>query len=173
MPHIRYPHSILIPCSSITYLQERRTQLFSATMTSKVAKLQRACLRNPARVEVASKYSTVDTLRQQYLFIPAKYKDCYLAYVLTGGRGCFVVLAVPAVPFHPRKVQGLLPGVRAHRWAWMFCWFCFASNNSSFTPNARSATWPMCSQVACALDTWVNIPSIHTTPMPNRRLAHG
>ena len=34
------------------------------------------------QVEVASKYSTVDTLRQQYLFVPAKYKDCYLAFVL-------------------------------------------------------------------------------------------
>ena len=53
-------------------MQERRTQLFSATMTNKVAKLQRACLSDPVKVEVATKYSTVDTLRQQYLFIPAK-----------------------------------------------------------------------------------------------------
>lgn len=51
-------------------------------MTTKVAKLQRACLVSPVKVEVAAKYSTVDTLRQQYLFIPAKYKDCYLAFVL-------------------------------------------------------------------------------------------
>ena len=71
--------------SSPTCPQERRTQLFSATMTSKVAKLQRACLRDPVKVEVASKYSTVDTLRQQYMFVPAKYKDCYLTFVLTGG----------------------------------------------------------------------------------------
>ncbi|DBA68288.1 hypothetical protein WJX79_007923 [Trebouxia sp. C0005] len=63
--------------------KERRTQLFSATMTNKVAKLQRACLIDPVKVEVAQKYSTVDTLRQQYLFIPAKYKDCYLAFYLT------------------------------------------------------------------------------------------
>lgn len=55
-------------------LQERTTQLFSATMTSKVQKLQRACLTDPVKVEVATKYSTVDTLRQQYLFVPAKYK---------------------------------------------------------------------------------------------------
>ena len=67
--------------------QERRTQLFSATMTSKVAKLQRACLRDPVKVEVASKYSTVDTLRQQYMFVPAKHKDCYLVYLLTGACG--------------------------------------------------------------------------------------
>ena len=30
--------------------KERRTFLFSATMTSKVAKLQRACLKNPVKV---------------------------------------------------------------------------------------------------------------------------
>jgi ATP-dependent RNA helicase DDX47/RRP3 len=56
-------------------------------MTSKVAKLQRACLRDPAKVEVASKYSTVDTLRQQYMFVPAKYKDCYLIFLLNGEHG--------------------------------------------------------------------------------------
>ncbi|XP_030450976.1 DEAD-box ATP-dependent RNA helicase 10-like isoform X3 [Syzygium oleosum] len=63
--------------------RERRTYLFSATMTKKVKKLQRACLRNPVKIEAASKYSTVDTLKQQYRFVPAKYKDCYLVYVLT------------------------------------------------------------------------------------------
>jgi superfamily II DNA/RNA helicase len=35
--------------------KERNTYLFSATMTSKVAKLQRASLANPVRVEVSSK----------------------------------------------------------------------------------------------------------------------
>ena len=59
--------------------KERRTQLFSATMTSKVAKLQRACLTDPVKLEVAAKYQTVDTLRQQYLFVPAKYKVCCCA----------------------------------------------------------------------------------------------
>lgn len=72
--------------------RERRTQLFSATMTNKVQKLQRACLRNPVRVEVTSKYSTVNTLRQQYLFIPAKHKDCYLASILTDLPGSTVML---------------------------------------------------------------------------------
>ncbi|CEF99793.1 Helicase, C-terminal [Ostreococcus tauri] len=61
--------------------QDRRTQLFSATMTSKVQKLQRACLRDPVKVEVSAKYSTVDSLRQHYLFIPAKHKDCYATYL--------------------------------------------------------------------------------------------
>ncbi|WCJ28414.1 ATP-dependent rRNA helicase RRP3 [Euphorbia peplus] len=40
--------------------RERRTYLFSATMTKKVQKLQRACLRNPVKIEAASKYSTVE-----------------------------------------------------------------------------------------------------------------
>lgn len=54
--------------------RERKTYLFSATMTKKVNKLQRACLRNPVKIEAASKYSTVDTLKQQYRFVPAKHK---------------------------------------------------------------------------------------------------
>ena len=36
--------------------KERTTYLFSATMTTKVAKLQRASLSNPVRVEVNEKY---------------------------------------------------------------------------------------------------------------------
>lgn len=41
---------------------------------NKVAKLQRASLQNPVKVEVSSKYQTVDKLQQYYLFIPVKYK---------------------------------------------------------------------------------------------------
>jgi ATP-dependent RNA helicase DDX47/RRP3 len=37
---------------------ERTTYLFSATMTSKVAKLQRASLSNPVRVEISAKQAT-------------------------------------------------------------------------------------------------------------------
>lgn len=43
-------------------------------MTSKVAKLQRASLQNPIKVEVSSKYATVKSLQQRYLFVPQKYK---------------------------------------------------------------------------------------------------
>ncbi|KAJ8759270.1 hypothetical protein K2173_006790 [Erythroxylum novogranatense] len=67
--------------------RDRKTYLFSATMTKKVKKLQRACLKNPVKIEAASKYSTVDTLKQQYRFLPAKYKDCYLVYILTEMSG--------------------------------------------------------------------------------------
>ncbi|PKU76796.1 DEAD-box ATP-dependent RNA helicase 10 [Dendrobium catenatum] len=67
--------------------RERRTYLFSATMTKKVGKLQRACLKNPVKIEASSKYSTVDTLKQQFRLVPAKYKDCYLVYILTEMSG--------------------------------------------------------------------------------------
>lgn len=33
------------------------------------------------------KYQTVKTLIQQYVFIPAKYKDCYLVYILNEYAG--------------------------------------------------------------------------------------
>ena len=39
-----------------------------------VAKLQRASLRDPVKVEVCNKYQTVDKLLQFYLFIPAREK---------------------------------------------------------------------------------------------------
>lgn len=54
--------------------RERRTYLYSATMTKKVQKLQRASLKDPVRVEVSSKYQTVDKLQQFYVFVPVKYK---------------------------------------------------------------------------------------------------
>lgn len=63
--------------------KDRSTYLFSATMTSKVQKLERASLRDPVKVEVNTKYKTVDTLVQNYIFIPAKHKETYLVYLLT------------------------------------------------------------------------------------------
>lgn len=54
--------------------RERRTMLFSATMTKKVQKLQRASLQDPVKIEVSTKYQTVDQLQQYYVFIPQKYK---------------------------------------------------------------------------------------------------
>ncbi|CAG0891892.1 unnamed protein product [Cyprideis torosa] len=67
--------------------RERNTFLFSATMTKKVAKLQRASLRDPVKVEVGSKYQTVDKLLQYYLFIPLKHKDTYLVYLVNDLAG--------------------------------------------------------------------------------------
>ena len=41
----------------------RRTCLFSATMTSKVAKLQKASLKDPVKVEVSNKFQTPKVCR--------------------------------------------------------------------------------------------------------------
>ncbi|XP_063846973.1 probable ATP-dependent RNA helicase DDX47 [Scylla paramamosain] len=62
--------------------RERRTMLFSATMTSKVNKLQRAHLKDPVKVEVSSKYQTVSKLKQYMLFVPCKHKHLYLIHIL-------------------------------------------------------------------------------------------
>ena len=103
--------------------KERNTFLFSATMTSKVKKLQRASLTNPVKVEVSNKYGTVKSLLQQYLFVPAKHKDCYLAYVCNelAGHSTIIFVATcataqrlalllralgfPAVPLHGQLSQ--------------------------------------------------------------------
>lgn len=72
--------------------KERRTMLFSATMTTKVAKLQRASLRNPVRVEVGTKYSTADTLQQYYLFMPFAHKDTYLVHLANEQAGQSIIV---------------------------------------------------------------------------------
>jgi len=74
--------------------KERSTYLFSATMTKKVAKLQRASLQDPVRVEVSTKFQTVQKLQQSYIFIPNKYKDCYLVSILNDLAGnSFIIFA--------------------------------------------------------------------------------
>ncbi|KAJ2354407.1 ribosomal RNA processing protein [Coemansia sp. RSA 2618] len=98
--------------------RERTTFLFSATMTTKVAKLQRASLSNPVKIEVSAKYSTVDKLQQYFMFFPFKRKDCYLVWLLneTAGQSAIVFartcsevlrlglllrnLGVEAIPLH-------------------------------------------------------------------------
>ncbi|KAL1931604.1 hypothetical protein VTP01DRAFT_9747 [Rhizomucor pusillus] len=72
--------------------RERNTFLFSATMTTKVQKLQRASLSKPVKIEVATKYSTVKTLLQYYLFFPLKHKECYMAYLLNEFAGNSVIV---------------------------------------------------------------------------------
>jgi len=67
--------------------KQRNTYLFSATMTSKVEKLQRASLNSPAQVSVSSKYQTVSTLIQSFLFVPFMHKDTYLVYLINEYAG--------------------------------------------------------------------------------------
>ncbi len=103
--------------------KERHTYLFSATMTSKVAKLQRASLTDPVKVEVNNKYSTVDTLLQHYVFLPAKLKDVYLCWIINELAGHSMIiftgtcastqrlalilrnLGFPAIPLHGQLSQ--------------------------------------------------------------------
>lgn len=73
--------------------RERRTYLFSATMSSKVESLQRASLKNPLKISISSsKYQTVSTLLQNYLFIPLIHKDTYLVFLLNefAGRSAII-----------------------------------------------------------------------------------
>jgi ATP-dependent RNA helicase DDX47/RRP3 len=68
--------------------RERRTYLFSATLSSKIESLQRASLRDPVRVSISSsKYQTVSTLLQHYVFIPHGQKDTYLIYLVNEHAG--------------------------------------------------------------------------------------
>jgi ATP-dependent RNA helicase DDX47/RRP3 len=74
--------------------KKRSTFLFSATMTSKVHKLQKASLSDPVKIEINSKYQTVSGLVQNYVFIPAKYKETYLAYILHQYSGNTIIIFV-------------------------------------------------------------------------------
>ncbi|CCD24085.1 RNA-dependent ATPase RRP3 NDAI_0C04250 [Naumovozyma dairenensis CBS 421] len=62
--------------------QGRTTYLFSATMTSKIDKLQRASLTNPVKCAVSNKYQTVDTLVQTLIVVPGGLKNTFLIYLL-------------------------------------------------------------------------------------------
>ncbi|CUS22189.1 LAQU0S04e10242g1_1 [Lachancea quebecensis] len=62
--------------------QGRTTYLFSATMTSKIDKLQRASLTNPVKCAVSTKYQTVDTLIQTLMVVPGGLKNTFLIYLL-------------------------------------------------------------------------------------------
>jgi len=68
-------------------LPKRTIYLFSATMSSKVESLQRASLSNPIRVSASTNHQTVSTLLQSYTFIPHKYKDNHLVYILNERMG--------------------------------------------------------------------------------------
>lgn len=72
--------------------RERRTYLFSATMTKKVQKLQRASLQDPVKVEVSTKYQTVEKLLQYYIFIPVKFKVFFKLNPITLNEHFLIVI---------------------------------------------------------------------------------
>ncbi|GJN83192.1 ATP-dependent rRNA helicase RRP3 [Purpureocillium lilacinum] len=88
--------------------RERRTFLFSATMSSKVESLQRASLRDPVKVSISSnKYQTVSTLLQHYIFIPQVRKDTYLIYLVNEFAGKSTIIFSRTV-FETQRVAILL-----------------------------------------------------------------
>lgn len=72
--------------------RKRTTYLFSATLTSKIDKLQRASLHNPVKVAVNSKYSTVETLIQTLMVVPDGFKNTYLIYLLNEYVGKSIII---------------------------------------------------------------------------------
>lgn len=87
--------------------QGRTTYLFSATMTSKIDKLQRASLTNPVKCAVSNKYQTVDTLVQTLTVVPGGLKNTYLIYFLNEfiGKTCIVFTRTKA---NAERIAGLL-----------------------------------------------------------------
>ncbi|KZT57487.1 ATP-dependent rRNA helicase RRP3 [Calocera cornea HHB12733] len=77
--------------------RERNTMLFSATMTTKVGKLQRASLKSPVKVEVSSKYQTVSTLLQSYVLTPMAIKEPQLVHILTTLTGLSTIVFVRTI----------------------------------------------------------------------------
>ncbi|EGG22522.1 putative RNA helicase [Cavenderia fasciculata] len=63
-------------------IENRQTLLYSATMTNNLKKLQLVPMKDPFVFEDNSKYDTVDTLKQHYIYMPALAKDCHLVYLL-------------------------------------------------------------------------------------------
>ncbi|RMX43949.1 hypothetical protein pdam_00019825 [Pocillopora damicornis] len=104
-------------------IMDEADRILNLDFEKEVQKLQRASLQSPVKVEVATKYTTVDKLQQSYLFIPNKFKDCYLVSVLNELAGnSFMVfcgtcnnvqrvtlmlrnLGLQAVPLHGQMTQ--------------------------------------------------------------------
>lgn len=61
----------------------RQTLLFSATMTSDLQTLLELSANKAYFYEAYEGFKTVETLKQQYLFIPKNVKDVYLVHVLS------------------------------------------------------------------------------------------
>lgn len=72
--------------------RERNTYLFSATMTNKIEKLQRASLQNPVRIAVSSKYATAENLVQLMMLVSDGYKNTYLIHLLNEFMGKSIII---------------------------------------------------------------------------------
>lgn len=72
--------------------QDRRTMLFSATLSTKIDRLQKASLRDPVLLQVHRKNTTVDTLKQYYIFAPFAQMLSYLHVYLTKETGNHILV---------------------------------------------------------------------------------
>lgn len=76
-----------------SFPRDRKTMLFSATMSSDVNGFLRDFhLTKAERVEAATKYSTVSTLSQYYVFIPVEKKDTYLVSIANEQLGKSMII---------------------------------------------------------------------------------
>jgi ATP-dependent RNA helicase DDX47/RRP3 len=88
--------------------RERNTMLFSATMSNKVESLQRASLRDPVRVSIsASRFQTVSTLLQNYIFKPVIQKDVHLVYLINEFAGKSIIIFTRTV-YETNRIAFLL-----------------------------------------------------------------
>ncbi|GAV73497.1 DEAD domain-containing protein/Helicase_C domain-containing protein [Cephalotus follicularis] len=63
--------------------KNRQTLLFSATMTTDLQTLLEVSANKPYFYEAYEGFKTVETLKQQYVFIPKNVKDVYLVHILS------------------------------------------------------------------------------------------
>lgn len=63
--------------------KNRQTLLFSATMTSNLQTLLELSANKAYFYEAYEGFKTVESLKQQYIFIPKNVKDVYLQYILS------------------------------------------------------------------------------------------
>ncbi|CCW60047.1 unnamed protein product [Phytomonas sp. EM1] len=71
---------------------ERQTLLFSATLSTKIDRLQKASLRDPVLVQVHRKNTTVETLKQYYIFVPFTQMLPYLHIYLSKETGSRILI---------------------------------------------------------------------------------
>lgn len=89
--------------------EDRRSYLFSATMTKKVNKLQKLSLKDPAMVEVSNKMQTPKVSDVLRLPASSTWADACLP------RPSFTAVAHSTIRFRPCEVEGLLPDVDHQR----------------------------------------------------------
>ncbi|ESN93083.1 hypothetical protein HELRODRAFT_96179 [Helobdella robusta] len=67
--------------------EERKTYLFSATMTKTVNKLKKACMKDPVKIEVSKMNQAASKVIQYHIFCPEREKELYLFYLVQQMRG--------------------------------------------------------------------------------------